>query len=65
MVRAVHAAHPMGVVEPVFPEVDEYPSYRVPRPIELPRAAEPRSAARLDRYVREALRATGTQMVAR
>ncbi len=60
----MHGAFDMGVVEPVFPEADEYPAYRVPRPIVLPRA-EPRSVARLDRYVREALRATGTQMVAR
>ena len=55
----------MGVVEPVFPEADEYPSYReLPRPIELPRS-EPRSAVKLERYVRDALRATGTMMVAR
>ena len=54
----------MGVVEPVFPEADEYPAYRIPKPIVLPRP-EPRAGARLDRYVRDALRATGTQMVAR
>ncbi|MGE5182805.1 MAG: hypothetical protein ACM31C_12110 [Acidobacteriota bacterium] len=59
----MHGHGRMGVVEPVFPEEDEYPSYRVPRPIVLPRA-EPRAIVKLERYVREALRATGTQMIA-
>jgi hypothetical protein len=54
----------MGVVEPVFPEVDPYPSYRVPQPI-LVAQRRRSSAPDLDRYVREALRATRTELVAR
>jgi hypothetical protein len=48
-----------AVPEPIFPEEDAYPSYRVPRPIATTR--EPRTA--IDEYVLSALIATGTELV--
>lgn len=48
-----------AVPEPIFPEEDPYPSYRVPRPVATTR--EPRTA--IDDYVLSALIATGTELV--
>lgn len=50
-----------GVCEPVFPEVDEYPAYRVAQPIVPPR---PRvKLEEIDLLLRRAARETGTQLV--
>ena len=50
-----------AIPEPVFPEDDPYPAYRVPAPIIAERAR--RTAT--DDYVLSALIATGTQLVPR
>jgi len=50
-----------GVCEPVFPEADEYPSYRIERPILV---APPRPKLEdIDLLIRRAARETGTVLV--
>lgn len=49
-----------GIPEPVWPEDEAYPAYRVPEPM-LSTKAKPRS--RIDEYVLSAVVATGTVLV--
>lgn len=48
-----------AVPEPVFPEDDPYPAYRVPTPI----ATEKPQRSAIDDYVMSAVIATGTVLV--
>ena len=49
-----------AVPEPVFPEEDPYPSYRVQVPVDV----RPKTRSALDEYVLSAVIATGTVLVA-
>jgi hypothetical protein len=49
-----------GVCEPVFPEADEYPAYRIDRPVLVMR---PRKLEEIDLLLRRAARETGTVLV--
>ena len=58
MTKAMREA---GVCEPVFPEVEEYPAYRVAQPLV---AAPPRvKLEEIDLLIRRAARETGTVLV--
>ena len=48
-----------AVPEPVFPEEDPYPSYRIPMPIDV----MPVTRSPIDQYVLSAVIATGTVLV--
>ena len=48
-----------AIPEPVFPEEDPYPSYRMPAPID----ARPKTRTPIDDYVLSAVIATGTVLV--
>ena len=48
-----------AVPEPIFPEEDPYPAYRMPAPIET----RPNVRTAIDEYVLAAVIATGTQLV--
>lgn len=48
-----------AVPEPVFPEEDPYPAYRMPAPI----VTQPEQRSPIDDYVLSALIATGTHLV--
>ena len=50
-----------AVPEPIFPEDDPYPAYRVPAPI----VTTPAQRSPIDDYVLSALVATGTLLVPR
>jgi hypothetical protein len=48
-----------AVPEPVFPEEDPYPAYRMPAPID----ARAKTRSSIDQYVLAAVIATGTELV--
>ncbi|HEY5928613.1 MAG TPA: hypothetical protein VIV11_43305 [Kofleriaceae bacterium] len=50
---------PEAVPEPIFPEDDPYPAYRVPAPI----VARQKVRSPIDEYVLSAVVATGTVLV--
>ena len=49
-----------AVPEPVFPEDDPYPAYRIPPP---PIDTQPKVRTSIDQYVMSAVIATGTVLV--
>jgi hypothetical protein len=51
-----------AVPEPIFPEVDPYPAYRITQPIQL---RQVRTQSPIDEYVLAAMIATGTEVVHR